>query len=273
MNKSSALGFVGVGNMGGALVRGVLRAGIVEPDRLWVSDIDAAKTRRLADELKVKVAEGNRDLLGRADTVVLGVKPQTFSALLDELAPAAEPRHLFISIAAGVPVRAITRRLGRDARVVRVMPNTPALIGCGAAGIARGGGATDADLQWALEIFNSVGVAVEVQEEEINAVTGLSGSGPAYVFHLVEALTRAGEKAGLAPETAAALTRQTLLGAARMVCESGVEPAELRRRVTSPGGTTEAGLKILADADFLGLIERMVARATQRGAELAKMVE
>ncbi|HUT26044.1 MAG TPA: pyrroline-5-carboxylate reductase [Sumerlaeia bacterium] len=273
MTAKRSLGFVGVGNMGAALARGVVQSGLLPPERVWVSDVDPGKTRRLADELKVRVAEGNRDLLARTDTPVLAVKPQGFSDLLDELAPAAESRHLFISIAAGVPVRAITRRLGRDARVVRVMPNTPALIGCGATGVARGGGATDADLQWTLEIFNSVGVAVEVREEQINAVTGLSGSGPAYVFHLVEALTRAGEKAGLAPETAAALTRQTLLGAARMVCESGIDPAELRRRVTSPGGTTEAGLKILADADFLGLIERMVARATERGAELARMAE
>jgi pyrroline-5-carboxylate reductase len=238
-----------------------------------VLDIDVEKTARLRDEIGVNVAESHADLLARAGTIVLASKPQDVHKVLEAVARAARPEHLFISIAAGIAIKVFQERLGAAARIVRVMPNTPAMIGCGAAGVARGPKATDADLARALAIFGAVGVAVEVAEPLLDAVTGLSGSGPAYVFYLIEALTQAGERAGLPLDVAAALTRQSVLGAARMAAETGVEPAELRRRVTSPNGTTEAGLRVLREGDFAGLIERTVAAATERSRELGRMFD
>ncbi|MBN1868566.1 pyrroline-5-carboxylate reductase [Candidatus Sumerlaeota bacterium] len=271
MSENWVLGFIGAGNMGSALIRGVIEAGLLSADRIRIADVDARKTSSLAKHLGVGVAANNTDLLAQADTIVLAVKPQGMIAVLSEIAPGASERHLFVSIAAGVPIRKFEEALGGSARVVRVMPNTPSMIGCGAAGLARGTHATPADMERALSVFRSVGCAVEVEESQLDAVTGLSGSGPAYVFHMIEALTDAGEKAGLSREVATVLTHQTVLGAARMVVETGVEPAELRRRVTSPNGTTEAGLKILSEGGFLDLVGRTVARAAERSRELAKL--
>jgi pyrroline-5-carboxylate reductase len=264
------LGFIGVGNMGAAIVRGVLDFRLLGSRSIWVADTDPAKTKSLAEDLEVHEAASNIELLLHADTVVLAVKPQGMDAVLRELAPVVRPEHLFVSIAAGVPTRAIESRLGPGVRVVRVMPNTPALLAHGAAALAPGAHATAADLAHVRAIFEAVGVVVEVEERLINAVTGLSGSGPAYVFYLMEALARAGEKVGLSADVAATLSRQTVLGAAYMACQAGKTPEELRRQVTSPNGTTEAGLKVMTDGDFVGVIERTVARATERGEELGR---
>lgn len=273
MTQNWTLGLIGAGNMGSALIRGVIESNLLSPANISIYDIDTAKTANLAQELKVKVAPSPADLLKQADTIIFASKPQDIHKVLDAIAPQVGPAHLFISIAAGIPLKVIAGRLGPAARLIRVMPNTPAMIGCGATGVARGAAATDADAQRALAIFGSFGLAVEVDESLLDAVTGLSGSGPAYVFYMIEALAAAGEKAGLSPDIAAALTRQTVLGAARMVIETGTNPAELRRRVTSPNGTTEAGLRVMREADFPGIIERTVAAATERGRELGRMFD
>jgi len=173
-----------------------------------------------------------------------------------------------LSIAAGVRTATIEAGLGAGPAVVRCMPNTPALVGRGAAAIAGGTAATDDDLAWAAAILSAVGTVVSVTESELDAVTGLSGSGPAYVFHLAEGLVAAGIAEGLAPDVADALVRQTLLGAATLLVESGEDPAVLRANVTSPGGTTAAGLAVFADADLIGLVGRAVAAATARSREL-----
>lgn len=295
MSENWTLGLIGMGNMGSALVRGVIgskllppgqvmvlpgrsetkppSAGLLTPDRVVVLDIDPDKTARMARELGVRVAASHAELLSLSDVVILAPKPQDMHKLLDTVAPLAAPKHLFISIAAGIPLRLFQRRLGEAARLVRVMPNTPAMISCGASGVARGPRATDEDLQRALAIFNSFGIAVEVPESQLDAVTGLSGSGPAYVFYMIEAMIEAGERAGLSREVSSALTIQTALGAARMVAETGTDPAELRSRVTSPNGTTEAGIRVLREGDFAGLIERTVRAATERGQELGRMFD
>ena len=273
MAELDTLGLIGAGNMGGALLRGVAAAGLVAPDSIWVADAAEGKAAALAEELGAHAAASNAEVLSATETIILAVKPQNVAELLAEIAPGARPEHLFISIAAGIPIAMMQKTLGPAARIVRVMPNTPSMLGHGAAGAARGPAATSADLKRTLAIFQAVGVAVEVDESQINAVTGLSGSGPAYVFYLIEALTAAGWQAGLAPDVADQLSRQTVLGAAVMAQETGQDPAELRRQVTSPGGTTEAGLRILSEADFPGLIARTVARAAERGEELGKLLE
>jgi len=268
-NKTWTLGLIGCGNMGGALVRGVIKSGLLPPARVHVADADAAKAKAFAEELGVTALETNTEVATQSDVVIFAAKPQNMAELLAELSDVAT-KPLYISIAAGISLPWMESRLGADARVVRVMPNTPAMIGCGAAGAARGKNASDTDMALTLDIFRAVGDALEVPESKINAVTGLSGSGPAYVFRMIEAMAKAGEKVGLEPEAALKLTLQTVLGAARMAAETGVDPAELRRRVTSPKGTTEAGLKAMEDGGFEMLMERAVAAATARGEELEK---
>ncbi|MEZ5166306.1 MAG: pyrroline-5-carboxylate reductase [Acidimicrobiales bacterium] len=197
---------------------------------------------------------------------VIAVKPDVVASVLPVLGRHDVPRVL--SIAAGVRCAAIEADLPDGTPVVRCMPNTPALVGQGAAAIAAGTTATDADLAWARGILAAVGVVVTVAESELDAVTGLSGSGPAYVFALAEAMTAAGIAQGLEPSTADALTRQTLYGAAALLVESGDDPAQLRRNVTSPGGTTAAGLAVLDAAGFGALIDQVISAATERSREL-----
>ncbi len=271
--RLGTIGFLGVGNMGAALARGVINGGLVEARSVTVFDLDSAKVLRLTADLGVQAAASGAELLEKADTVVLAVKPQAMRQTLEELAPHVRADHLFISIAAGIPIALLEGILTRTRRFIRVMPNTPAMVGLGAAGVAAGVGATPFDIESTLAIFASVGLAVQVEEHQIDAVTGLSGSGPAYVFHLMEALAAAGQANGLAPDVAEKLALQTVLGAGVMARETGVAFAELRRQVTSPKGTTEAGLNALADGGFVDLIERAVTRATERGRELGKLFE
>ncbi|HBF35486.1 TPA: pyrroline-5-carboxylate reductase [Candidatus Sumerlaeota bacterium] len=269
-DKIWTLGLIGCGNMGGALVRGVIKSGLLSPERVRVTDVDAAKAKAFAEELGVMALGNNTDIATQSDVVIFAAKPQNMAELLGELASVtAQP--LYISIAAGISLMWMESRLGADARVVRVMPNTPAMIGCGAAGAARGKNVSDADMALTLDIFCAVGDALEVPESKINAVTGLSGSGPAYVFRMIEVMAKAGEKVGLEPAAALKLTLRTVLGAARMAVETGVAPAELRRRVTSPKGTTEAGLKAMEDGGFEELMEQAVSAATVRSEELGKL--
>jgi pyrroline-5-carboxylate reductase len=259
--------------MGAALARGVINGGLVEARSVTVFDLDSSKVLRLTADLGVQAAASGAELLEKADTVVLAVKPQVMRQTLEELAPQVRPEHLFISIAAGIPISLMEKALPNTRRFIRVMPNTPAMVGLGATGVAPGAGATAFDIESTLAIFSSVGVAFQVEENQIDSVTGLSGSGPAYVFHLMEALSAAGQANGLAPEVAEKLALQTVLGAAVMARETGVAFAELRRQVTSPKGTTEAGLNTLAEGGFVDLIGRAVTRATERGRELGKLFE
>jgi pyrroline-5-carboxylate reductase len=200
--------------------------------------------------------------------IVLSTKPQVLPAVLAQLAPVLPPRALLISIAAGVPLAAIERGLPTGTRVVRAMPNTPALVRAGATAIAAGSAASHADMDIAQSIFESVGIVERVPEALMDAVTGLSGSGPAYVFLLVEALTGAGIRVGLPAASAARLAEQTVFGAGKLLHKSGETPEVLRRKVTSPAGTTAAGVAQLEQRDFAGVVADAVRRATERAAEL-----
>jgi pyrroline-5-carboxylate reductase len=267
------VGIVGAGAMGEALAAGVRAAG-VPAGRLVAADPDPARREHVERELGVRAVADAAEVVPGADVVVLAVKPAAVGAVLRGLAPLGETAlcaPLWISIAAGVPLAALEGALPRGARVVRAMPNTPALVGAGATAFAVGRAAGDTDRAAARALFESVGLAWEAPSEALlDAVTGLSGSGPAYVFVLLEALSDAGVRMGLPRDAAAALSVQTVLGAARLAQVTGRHPAALKDQVTSPGGTTIAGLERLEARGFRAAVHEAVEAATRRAAELGR---
>jgi pyrroline-5-carboxylate reductase len=273
MSVEHTIVFVGAGNMAGALIRGLIGTGTVPADSVIAADPDQDRLRALETELEIRVTSDNAEAVKDATVVVLAIKPQVFAQVLPGLSAAVPPDALLISIAAGISTRIIERSFPDGSRVVRAMPNTPALVGAGASAIAGGTHATDDDLELAETLFRSVGIAVRVPEEQIDAVTGLSGSGPAYVFAMIEALRDAGAREGLPEETALQLAAQTVFGAARLLLDEKEAPEVLRDRVTSPGGTTRAGLDALAAAGFADAIMGAVRAATRRSVELGKIAE
>ena len=264
------IGFVGGGNMAEALIKGLIASGVYGGSDIVVSDVRAERLSYLKEEYGVRTTDENA-VTAKARIVVLAVKPQNMGEALSSIKGALGRESLIISIAAGVKVERITEALG-DAAVVRVMPNTPALVGEGASGLyankkARG------MVGEALEIFLAVGKAVMVEKEElIDAVTAVSGSGPAYYFLLMEEMIKAGVELGLSEEDAAELVLQTAKGAAALALEAGKEgegPAELRGKVTSPGGTTEAAMEVLSKRKFGAMIAEAIKRAEERSKELS----
>jgi pyrroline-5-carboxylate reductase len=270
MQLTGRVVFVGAGNMANALIEGLLAAGTCTSDTLGASDVNEAGLQALRDKHGVEVHTDNSRAVRDAAVVVLSVKPQVFPSLLPELAGALPSGCLVISIAAGISIAVIEAALPAGTRVVRAMPNTPALVQAGATAIAPGRAASAADMDTAERIFRSVGVTVRVAEAQLDAVTGLSGSGPGYVFRMIEAMTEAGTAVGLSPADAALLSAETVYGAAKLLRESSETPAVLRQRVTSPGGTTQAGLERLEARGFMDVIRDAVVRATERAGELGK---
>ena len=256
---------VGGGKMGEALLVGLVASGWAEPGELHVVEPDPSRQAAVSGAAP-GVSVSTEPLYGT--DAVIAVKPDVVAAVLPALAASGIARVL--SIAAGVRTGAIEAGLPTGTSVVRAMPNTPALVSKGAAAIAAGSAATSDDLDWAGGILEAVGTVNVVSETDLDAVTGLSGSGPAYLFRLAEALTAAGMAQGLDAATADALTRQTLLGAATLLASSGEDPGRLRENVTSPGGTTAAGLAVMDSDDFMGLIDRVVGAATERSRELGQ---
>ncbi len=263
------LAVLGAGNMGGALVAGLLSAKIVKPGQLTVTDVDAARLAAVKKKWGVRTGKENRAAAQNADVIVLCVKPQQMAGVLEEVAGEVGPNTLVISVAAGVRAERIEKGLGK-VPVVRVMPNTPALLRAGALVFSLGRYAKPRHEAMAKKILSALGRVWKVPETQMDAVTALSGSGPAYVFYLAECMTAAGVALGLAPERAEALARQTVYGAGRMLAETAEPAAELRRRVTSPGGTTEAALKVLAESDLAGTFNKALAAAKQRSHQLSE---
>lgn len=264
------LGFIGAGNMAGALVKGLIETKRYRARDVWAADADARQTRRLARGHGIGVAADNPTLVADTSVVVLAVKPQVMDAVLAEIRPAVG-RQLFISIAAGVPTARLEAGLGGRARVVRAMPNTPALVGAGITVIVRGRHARAADERLAAALFGGVGEVVRVKDEALmDAVTGLSGSGPAYVYRFAEGLVAGAIAEGLPERTARQLAYQTIRGAAVMLQETGRSPEDLRAMVTSPGGTTFAGLQALEARAFADVVAAGVGAATRRSRELGR---
>jgi pyrroline-5-carboxylate reductase len=264
-----SIGFVGAGNMAEAMIRGLLRGDVFKPKQVTASAPRQERQRELAEKYGIHATGDNREA-ARQSIVVLSVKPQILSRVLDEIAETVSAESLVISIAAGVPVAAIQSRLRPATRVVRAMPNTPALVDAGATAIARGEHARESDLEDAKRIFDAVGVTVVLDESLLDAVTGLSGSGPAYVFLILEALSDAGVKVGLSRRTAQLLAAQTLLGSAKLLIETNEHPGRLKDMVTSPGGTAITGLHTLEHGGLRTTLMNAVEAATRRSRELGE---
>ena len=270
MKIEGTVGFIGTGNMAEALIRGLLNAGVAEKDQVIGSDPREDRCAEMSGRYGIRVVADNLEVARQADILVLSVKPQVMAKVLDEVGKTIHSHALVITIAAGVPLAAIEAKLPQ-ARVIRTMPNTPALVGAGATAIAAGGHATDDDLEAAKRIFDSVGMTVILDEAQIDAVTGLSGSGPAYIFLIIEALSDAGVKVGLSRYNAQALAAQTVLGSAKLLIETNEHPGQLKDMVTSPGGTAIAGLHTLEAGGLRTTLMNAVEAATRRSRELGEM--
>jgi len=264
------VGFIGAGNMGEALIKGLVTAGVVPAKSVLATDVRTDRLEELARAFGIEVVTDNVALVRAVDVVVLAVKPQIMDAVAKEIAPAVTPATLLISIAAGISTARIRAALGKDARLIRVMPNTPALVLEGATAIARGAGLEPGDIEVAGAIFSAVGRVVVLGEDLMDVVTGLSGSGPGYVALIIEALADGGVKMGLDRSTALALASQTVLGAARLVRETGMHPGVLKDMVTSPGGTTIAGIAALEYGGLRAALIRAVEQAKLRSRELGR---
>lgn len=269
-SSNAKIGFIGTGRMAVALARGILHAKVCTPDQVVGSDVSPQYLQHFADVCQVSTLPNNTAVMEQATTVFLAVKPQNMTDVLKEIHHQVREDHLLVTIAAGVPTRRFTDVLGNDCRIVRVMPNTPCLVGASASAFSLGGGATEDDARWVEKLLTAVGIAVRVPETMLDAVTGLSGSGPAYGYQIIEALSDGGVKMGLPRDIATRLAAQTLLGAAKMVLETGEHPGSLKDAVTSPGGTTIAGLHVLESAGVRGALMDAVQAATQRSQELGR---
>ena len=265
------IGFLGTGNMAEALIKGLLAAGLVKPEQIWGSDPRPSRCQQLKQQYGINMTTHNIDVVRRASMIMLSVKPQVLLPVMDEVAAHLKPRCLCISIAAGVPLQVLESHLPTGTRVVRVMPNTPALVGAGATAIAAGSTATEDDIKLAQQIFGAVGFTVVLDEDQLDAVTGLSGSGPAYMFLVIEALSDAGVKVGLSRYNALALAAHTVLGSAKLLLETGQHPGHLKDMVTSPGGTAIAGLHTLEAGGLRTTLINAVEAATRRSRELGEL--
>jgi pyrroline-5-carboxylate reductase len=264
------IGFIGAGNMAEAMIKGLLQSGLVEAEEIAASEPRRERVKELADKYGIYATAHNEDAMRRSEIVVLSVKPQILLPVCDEVSPWVKPHGMVISIAAGVPIAVIESHLPPKARLVRAMPNTPALVGAGATALAAGTRATDDDMETARRVFDSIGKTVILDEGQLDAVTGLSGSGPAYVFLIIEALSDAGVKVGLSRYNALALAAQTVLGSAKLLLETGEHPGRLKDMVTSPGGTAIAGLHTLEAGGLRTTLMDAVEAAARRSRELGE---
>jgi pyrroline-5-carboxylate reductase len=263
------IAFVGGGQMAEALIGGMLSAKLCEPDRIWAADPSTGRLDHLKKKYGIQIGGPNREAASWGDIVVLAVKPHVLDGVLKEIGGELATA-LLVSVVAGAPIRRIADACGKHARVIRAMPNTPALVGAGMTALAIGPQVTEDDVACVRQIFESVGRVVPVEERLMDAVTGLSGSGPAYVFLAIEALTDGGVKVGLPRDIAGLLAAQTVLGAARMVLETGQHPARLKDQVASPGGTTIAGLHRLEQGGLRATLIDAIEAATKRSQELGR---
>jgi pyrroline-5-carboxylate reductase len=270
MAASLKIGFLGAGKMATALAKGFVRAEIVFPREIIAADPFAAARKNFSADTGAKTVTANLDVAQSASILILATKPDQAAAALAEISGAFTKNHLLISIAAGVTLAKLENSLPAGARVIRVMPNTPALVGEGASAFALGKNATAADGELAQKLLSAVGIALQVKESLLDAVTGLSGSGPAYVYQFIEALSDGGVAAGLPRDIATQLAAQTVLGGAKMVLETGQHPGALKDQVTSPGGTTIEGLHALEKGKLRATVISAVRAATEKSKKLGQ---
>jgi pyrroline-5-carboxylate reductase len=268
--SDTRIGFIGAGNMASALISGLLGSGLALAKDVRASDPQRPLLARLESAHGIVTTASNADVARWANVIVLAVKPQIVPAVLSECGSQLGAGHLVLSIAAGVSTQSIEERVGEGTRVIRAMPNTPALARAAATAIAPGASATSDDIEWSKRFFDAIGRTVVLDEAHLDAVTGLSGSGPAYVMLFIEALADGGVRAGLPRDVALLLATQTVLGSAKLLLETGEHPARLKDMVTSPGGTTIAGLAALESGGFRGALIEAVTQAARRSTELGK---
>jgi len=267
---SETVGFIGAGNMADALIRGIVGRGVLPRERIWATNrSNRSRLLGLQERYGIRTTPVKPPLLAASNVLIVAVKPKDMAEVLGEIHGAVRADQLVISVAAGVPLRAIEGSL-IGVPVIRAMPNTSAAVQASVTALALGRSATDDHLRVSAELFRAVGEVLTVPEETMDVVTGLSGSGPAYVYRFTEALIAAGTELGLTEQLAKQLAVHTLVGAARMLSEPDADSVELRRRVTSPGGTTQAGLTALEERGFASAVKEAVRRAAERAAELAE---
>ncbi|MFW5444384.1 MAG: pyrroline-5-carboxylate reductase [Methylococcaceae bacterium] len=269
--NTKKIGFIGGGNMASSLVNGLIASGH-PPDQLWVSDTNQGTLQSLAENLKINVSENNMDIVNQSDVVVLAVKPQVLHTVAEQVADVISNRNvLVVSIAAGISQESLADWLGKNVAIVRCMPNTPALVRTGATALHANSNVNEEQNDLAENILRSVGIALWVDHEsELDAVTAISGSGPAYYFLLMEAMEQAAIELGLDEHTARLLVQQTALGAAKIALETDETPGKLKQRVTSPGGTTEQALQTFDEGGFTQLVSRAIHAARDRSIEISK---
>jgi pyrroline-5-carboxylate reductase len=263
------LGILGGGNMAEAIVKAILDRRVLSASQLIVSDPQQPR-RRLFESMGVAATDRNADVIAGSEQVMLAVKPQMLPALADDLKRIDAERQVVVSIMAGITCRKLAATAAQPLRIIRVMPNTPLMVGRGMSGLALGPDAKAGDEALSLRIFQAAGEAVVVAESDLDALTAVSGSGPAYLFYLAEAMNQAAIELNLAPQAASLLVRQTLLGAAELLTRSGEDPAALRKKVTSPGGTTQAAVEHMESHDVRRHIAQAISRAAQRSRELGQ---
>jgi len=268
--KEKMVAFIGCGNMGSALLKGVLKSGVISSDRVLVSDVRSELLDSIRRSVGVSTTENNKEAVQKSDIIVLAVKPQVIEKVLSEIKDVMTREKIIISIAAGITTGFIEEALGKEVPVVRVMPNISSLVGTGVTGVSLGKYADEEEEAIAEELFRGVGIVVKVSEDMLDAVTALSGSGPAYIFHIIEFLVEAGIEMGLSEEIARTLVAQTVIGAGRMVMEGEESPRVLKEKVASPGGTTEAALKYLEEKGFGKILIAAVREAARRSKELSR---
>ena len=273
MLRNKQIGFVGVGNMGEALIHGLLHGHLCRPDQILCSDTRPERLKAIREKYEVKGTSHNTEVVKQSDLIIIAVKPQIMKNVVEEIAKYLNLSKLIISIAAGVPLEAIESCAKKELKLIRVMPNICVSVQEGVSAIAGGRHALKEDLMTAKTIFDSVGKSLFIDEYLLDAVTGLSGSGPAYIFLIIDALADAGVKVGLSRDDALILASQTLLGAAKMLIETGEHPGKLKDMVTTPGGTAIAGLHTLEEGGLRTTLMNTVEVATQRSRALGEMMK
>lgn len=269
MLQDKKIGFIGSGAMAEALINGILKAGLIEAGQIIVNDISQKRLEYMTEKFGISTTLSIKDTVKNADILFLTVKPQIINSVLDTIGPLISPATLVVSVAAGITIEVLEKKL-THIPIIRVMPNTPVAVGEGMSVLALGNYASEENGELVLSIFSSVGRAILMDEGMMDAVTGLSGSGPGYVFVLIDALTDAGVRVGLSRQNSLIMAAQTLLGAAKMVIETGEHPGKLRDMVTSPGGTTIAGIHVLEQKSVRAALIDAVQAATNRSQEMGK---
>ena len=268
--KDKSLGFIGAGNMAEAIIHGIIQNQVVLPDRILASDLSGERREHISKTFSMETVKENRSLVDQSNVIFLAVKPQAVPQVLKAIGANMGPEKLLISIVAGVPIQTLSTGLPKSPRIVRTMPNTPMTVMEGAMAIASDSPALPEDLETVETLFRPLGSTVQIEEKLIDAVTGLSGSGPAYVFMMLEALADGGVKMGLPRDVSETLAAQTLLGSAKLFLETRINPGQLKCMVTSPGGTTIAGIHELEKGGLRASLMNAVESATKRSIELGK---